>query len=83
MISGSKVLIVCGQHQHNGEFGTYLYHSYDSGYYVPFIELSGGIVIRPWDREVICKDDLMQKRKDHLHELTLIDQQIEYWNTKE
>jgi len=34
---GSKVLIIGGNH--TGEFGTYLYHSHDSGYYVPFVLL--------------------------------------------
>lgn len=51
-----KLLIIDGDNK--GKFGKYLYHDYDSGYYVPFVKLDSGIVVRPWEREVLSLVDL-------------------------
>jgi len=80
MNSGSKVLIIGGYH--TGEFGTYLYHGHDSGYYVPFVLLDDNIIVKPWDYQIICKESLIEEREKRLKQITEIDQQLNKWETK-
>jgi len=75
---GDEVLFIDGNWK--GKFGTYLYHDYDSGYYVPFVKLhESGFITKPWDREIVNIKDLECKEKLLEYELKECRDTIDLW----
>jgi len=78
--SGMEVFIAGGRHQ--GKFGTYLYHDRDAGYYVPHVRLHGGVeIVKPWDKEIWCKELILEEQAEHEKQLRYIKNQLKSWDT--
>ena len=77
---GDKVLFVGGDYKN--QFGTYLHHDYDSGYYVPHVKLEDkGFIVKPWDKEIVSLIDREATRERLRKELKMCDEIIHHWYT--
>lgn len=79
---GEQVLIIGGDHK--DKFATYLYHDYDSGYYVPFVRLENEqFIVKPWGKDIVSIKNLEDTKKRLTEELNKCIGDIYHWNNLE